>query len=93
MHVARALEHGTREVEEEYQGKGEGVDEEVERCIGGNVVASAQPEGEGMVDGYACETHEEAEDASADERMLEYLSRLREVVGTNEMSHLNAESH
>jgi len=92
-HVARALEHRTRQAVELIKRSRQGEDEKIEGGITGDVGPTTQPIGQGMGDGHRHGHREQTEQEGDDKRMAEHLPGFLEVVGTNEMRHLHGETH
>ena len=92
-HLARAFQHGSREVINEHGGQREAEDEEISRRHWRDVGLATKPERKPRRHGGANERHEHAEAYAAHQCVAENLPGVGKVVGSDEVGNLHGETH
>ena len=92
VHIARRLEHHLGRVIEIDKRQHQDIYQEIARGRKGYVLASTQPIRQLIMDGDTDQGNQKAKEQATDKPMLKHLTRLEEVVGTDEMSHLHGKT-
>ena len=93
LHVARALQHRAGQARHLEEDAGQANDQEIHRCVVGNVGRAAQPVGQATMDSQAHHGERQAPDSGAHQRLAQHAARLLEVARPDEMGHLHREAH
>ena len=89
LHIARALQHRARQTLHLEEDTAETEDGEIERGIVGDIFCAAQPIGEERTDDDRRQRNHKSPDETANERLAQYPAGRLEIVGADEVCHLN----